>query len=362
MSNDAMMGVRVLRGFWSRRLRPSVRPDKRAVWLLALLACLAGPTLVCAQPPELQLPIACTPGKDCFVQNYPDDDAAPGSAHDFACSAATYDGHDGADIRMLSIDAAKGVTVLAAAVGTVRGVRDGVPDHFMRTAADKAALKGHECGNGVAIVHADGWETQYCHMRQGSLRVRQGQMVQPGDPLGEVGLSGETQFAHVHMTVRHNGKPIDPFTSQPLGEGLAGTACQATGGSPLWAPAVAAALGAPQTVVLETAFSDHAPTADALEQGHGDIAAPTAAADTLLLFGRIMHLRAGDRVRIRIAFPDGPPLDQTSEPATKDSAVRIFAGARKRGGAGWPAGRYLGSVEVLRGGEVVAKGEAVVEM
>lgn len=344
------------------RLRRGAWPDKSSVVLLALLAGLASPTAARAQTLELQLPIACTPGKDCFVQNFPDDDAAPGAAHDFACTAATYDGHDGTDIRVLSIDAAKGVSVLAAAAGTVRGARDGVSDHFMRTAADKTALKGRECGNGVAIVHPGGWETQYCHMRQGSLRVRQGQTVQAGEPLGEVGLSGETQFAHVHLTVRHDGKPIDPFTGKRLSEATAGAACQAVGGAPLWTPAVAAALGAPQTVVLETAFSDHTPTADALEQGHADIAPPTAASDNLLLFGRIMHLRTGDLVHIRIVFPEGPTLDQTSEPSVKDSATRILAGARKRAGPQWPAGRYTGVVEVLRAGAAVAKGEAMLEI
>ena len=344
------------------RLRRGAWPDKGAVALLALLAGLAWPTTTRAQALELQLPIACTPGKDCFVQNFPDADAAPASAHDFACSAATYDGHDGTDIRVLSIDAAKGVRVLAAAAGTVRGARDGVPDHFMRTAADKAALKGRECGNGVAIVHAGGWETQYCHMRQGSLRVRQGQAVQAGDPLGDVGLSGETQFAHVHLTVRHDGKPIDPFTGKRLGEGTANATCPAAGGGLLWAPAVAVALGAPQTVVLETAFSDHTPAADALEQGHADIAPPTAASDTLELFGRIMHLRAGDLVHIRIAFPEGPPLDQTSEPTARDGAIRILAGARKRSGPHWPTGRYMGVVEVLRAGAPAAKGEAFLEI
>ncbi len=344
------------------RLRRSAWPDKSAVALLALLAGLDLPTTARAQTLELQLPIACAPGKDCFVQNFPDDDTAPGSTRDFACSAATYDGHDGTDIRMLSIDAAKGVSVLAAAAGTVRGARDGVPDHFMRTAADKAALKGRECGNGVAIVHAGGWETQYCHMRQGSLRVRQGQAVQASEPLGEVGLSGETQFAHVHLTVRHDGKPIDPFTGKRLSDEIAGAACQAAGGAPLWAPAVAGALGVPQTVVLETAFSDHTPTADALEQGHAGVAPPTAASETLLLFGRIMHLRTGDLVHIRIVIPEGPTLDQTSEPSVKDSATRILAGARKRSGPQWPAGRYMGSVEVLRAGAPIAKGEAVLEL
>jgi hypothetical protein len=359
MSKDAMMGVRALEGLSARRLRRGARPDKRGVVLLALLAGLSWPAAAQADPPVLQLPIACTPGKDCFVQNYPDDDPASGTAHDFTCTSATYDGHDGTDIRMLSIDAAKGINVLAAAAGIVRGVRDGVPDHLMQTDADKAALKGRECGNGVAIVHGGGWETQYCHMRLGTLLVRQGQAVKAGDRLGQVGQSGQTQFAHVHLTVRHNGKPIDPFTGRPLKDGSSGAACAVAPGAPLWAPAVAAALGAPRTEVLEAAFSDHVPSGDVLELGHAALAPPKPASQDLILFGRIMHFRTGDRVRIRIMFPGGAPLDQTSEPSARDSATRVFAGGRKRRDASWPAGRYSGSVEVLRAGAVVATGEAV---
>ena len=32
-----------------------------------------------------------------------------------------------------------------------------------------------------------------------------------GDVLGKIGLSGRTQFPHVHVSVGHNGNRIDPF-------------------------------------------------------------------------------------------------------------------------------------------------------
>ena len=369
------MEVRAFAGMSGTRLRCGARPDKRGVVLLTLLSGLCWPALARAEPPELQLPVACTPGKDCFVQNYPDDDTAPGSVRDFACTSATYDGHDGTDIRVLSVEAAKGVKVLAAAAGTVRGTRDGVPDHLMRTAADKAAVNGRECGNGVAIVHADGWETQYCHMRRGSVRVRPGQTVKAGDPLGEVGQSGETQFAHVHLTVRHNGKPIDPFTGKALGDAPSGTAggtapfsAAANGGTTpscltdatnvtagsLWPAPVASLLGAPATVVLEAGFVTQMPLDYELEQGHARLTAPTAAAPEFIFFARIMHLRAGDRVHFGVELPEGQALDETAEPMAGNSAVKVLGAGRKRSGPAWPAGSYLGHVEVLRNGHVIA--------
>jgi murein DD-endopeptidase MepM/ murein hydrolase activator NlpD len=60
------------------------------------------------------------------------------------------------------------------------------------------------------IVHDQGWETQYCHLKHGSISVKVGDTVQVGDVLGKIGLSGRTQFPHVHVSVRHNGTRIDP--------------------------------------------------------------------------------------------------------------------------------------------------------
>ncbi len=75
---------------------------------------------------ELSQPIDCTPGKDCFIQQYVDRDEGPG-VQDYACGAETYDGHKGTDIRLrTTADVEKGVAVKASAEGTVVGLRDGV--------------------------------------------------------------------------------------------------------------------------------------------------------------------------------------------------------------------------------------------
>ena len=56
--------------------------------VLFALAAMTGP----AAALELSLPIACTPGTDCFIQQYVDRDKGPG-VRDYACGAETYDGH-----------------------------------------------------------------------------------------------------------------------------------------------------------------------------------------------------------------------------------------------------------------------------
>ena len=336
--------VRVLRRAWPG--------DKRASAVLAAMLLLTSP----ANAFELQLPIDCVPGRTCFVQNYPDQGTLDGDGIDYACGGATYPGHDGTDIRVLSVEAAKGVKVLAAAAGTVKGVRDGVIDHFMRTPADRAAIAGKECGNGVVIDHANGWQTQYCHMHSGSVRVHTGDKVEAGAVLGEVGQSGDTQFAHVHLSVRHMGEKIDPF----LGAALK-TECRPDGKpgptKPLWRADVMAALGPPATVLLETGFTEQPVSEDTLEQGHAQVPPLQRQSPLLSLFVRVMHLRKGDRVRLQVALPAGAPVNQTSEPVNRDKAVKVIAVARKRGAGLWPAGSYEGHVEVLRAGAVVVSSD-----
>ncbi|MEZ5722897.1 MAG: M23 family metallopeptidase [Paracoccaceae bacterium] len=102
--------------------------------------------------------------------------------------------------------------MLAAAPGEVRALRDGMPDLGL-AGTPPDLLDGQECGNGVLIDHGNGWETQYCHLRAGSVAVAEGDRVERGDRIGLVGYSGHTEFPHVHLGVRHDGAVIDPFDS-----------------------------------------------------------------------------------------------------------------------------------------------------
>src|SRR6056297_3565665 len=142
---------------------------------LALSLALAPPPAL-AEPPVLDLPVACVLGETCHLQQFPDRDPGPG-ARDFTCGPLSYDGHKGTDVALASeADMRAGVAVLAAAGGVVKAVRDGMADAAQ---GDVGApdITDRECGNGVVIDHGAGWETQYCHMARGSLRVARGEPV-----------------------------------------------------------------------------------------------------------------------------------------------------------------------------------------
>ena len=308
---------------------------------------------------QLALPIDCTLGADCFIQQYVDADPGP-EARDYRCGTATYDAHDGTDFRVLSLDAAaRGVRVLASAPGTVKAVRDGVEDRLMVTrGGDMPASSGGECGNGVVIDHGDGWETQYCHLKQGSLRVRGGDSVLMGAPLGLVGYSGNAQFAHVHLSVRRNGSIVDPFS----GKGQDGTcgAAEADLSTSLWAAALHPGLAYADAAVIEAGFAAGAVTTQNAEQGA--IVAPGPMAAGLVFYVRLINMQEGDALRLTASGPGDFNVSREIAPLDRAKADYVAYTGRKLGGDRWTAGRYSGEVEVLRGGKVIGQRAVTLDM
>ncbi len=294
----------------------------------------------------LQKPIACTLGKDCFIQQYPDHDAGPG-ADDYRCGVASYDGHDGTDFRIPDKGAqARGVTVLAATDGVVKAVRDGQAD-FAVGAFDRTKVKGIECGNGVVIDHAGGWQTQYCHMRQGSVRVKPGDTVTAGTPLGLVGQSGDAAFPHLHLSVRRGTVKVDPFAYDATGI----AACSRTTQS-LWRGGDAGELAYRDIEIINAGFAAAAVGTDDIERG--GIARPDRHSPALVAYIRAIHLRQGDIQTLKLTGPDGTVLATTSPAIDHDKAqYQLFAG-KKLTSTAWPTGTYTASYVVTRGGKTVA--------
>jgi murein DD-endopeptidase MepM/ murein hydrolase activator NlpD len=161
--------------------------------------------------PRLLVPVECPVDLGCVVRNFVDQDPGPGSC-DFCGGRLAYDGHKGTDIRVP--DGSKlveGIVVLAAAGGTVARIRDGVADVSTRVGG-RETVEGREAGNSVILDHGGGWETQYSHLRRASLRVAPGDRVLAGQPIALIGLSGDTEFLHLHLEIRHHGVAIDPYT------------------------------------------------------------------------------------------------------------------------------------------------------
>ncbi len=302
-----------------------------------------------ARGPELSLPIKCQIGSHCFIQQYVDTDTGKDS-RDYTCGGQSYDGHKGTDLRVrLSDLKAPGVAVLSAAAGMVRSARDGVPDRLVRDKKDRARVKNRECGNGVVIDHGAGWQTQYCHMRQNSLKVRPGDWVRQGQNLGLVGYSGLAQFAHLHLAVRHNGKVIDPFSGRTPGSGT----CGAGGGKPLWDATTSRALAYRPGSIVDVGFAEKPISQSAAESSPLVRPGDVSAMRSMVAWIWAVNLRTDDRLEVSFKGPTGNLAAAHKAAMNRHKAQYVLSTGKKKPPSGWPSGRYVAEGKIVRAGKTI---------
>ena len=91
----------------------------------------------------------------------------------------------------IDLVAPRGTPVQAAAAGTV-----------------ELATSQRGYGNLVVIDHGAGYKTYYAHLD--SIEVERGQLIRPTQPIGTVGSSGWSTFAHLHFEVWYRDAPTSP--------------------------------------------------------------------------------------------------------------------------------------------------------
>ena len=295
--------------------------------LTILLGCLNSPSrsqidnnITNNQPPKLILPIDCNLGQDCFIMHYVDRDPSPKEV-DFGCGRQTYDGHKGTDFGISDLQTMEaGVSVLAAAPGTVLRIRDGVEDKLVNEQTDRQAIEGQECGNGMVIDHGNGWETQYCHLRNGSVTVRPGTKVEQGTVLGQVGASGLASFPHVHFSVRYQGEIIDPFVGTD-----STTGCNIQPNS-LWAQS----LEYVPTGLIRSGFAPQPPDLQELWLGKYTETQFSLDIPALVFWVHAYGVLAGDREQWQLIDPNGQIAIQQEQQLEKSYRTWVsYAGKRK---------------------------------
>lgn len=327
------------------RSRQPMGSAHRAFRLAALVGFLVATPARAAEPLVLRSPVECAIGARCFLQSTPDQTAGAGVS-DSVCGQASYEEHDGVDIRVPSfLDVAVDVPVVAVADGTVLRARDGEPDALKEDAAARAEVAGRECGNGVVIAHAGGVETQVCHLKAGSIRVRTGEPVAAGAVLGAIGASGAAQFPHVHFAVRIGGRAIDPLTGAPAGDGCRG------GDGPRFDASTTAALTDSLSAIL--GFGLAGAPVDTAALRAGAVAPARAGVGATVLYVWASNVQSGDRFRLALTDPDGERIVATeTDPMAKPQAERVAFAGRKRPPV---AGRYAAEVAFVRDGRVLAE-------
>jgi hypothetical protein len=103
-----------------------------------------------------------------------------------------------------------GMPVLAPCAGAVLVAVDGLPDMPVPE-YDRANLAGNHVMIACGDVHI-----AMAHFRQGSVLVKVGDTVRPGQPLGAVGNSGGSNEPHLHIHAQRPGPPGAPMGGEPV--------------------------------------------------------------------------------------------------------------------------------------------------
>lgn len=317
--------------------------------LAALFSAAVAGAAAAQDAPRLSLPLRCDAADECAVIKLMDHAPGP-EMRDYGCGDFTGRENDypGTSIAVRDMKRmAEGVPVLAAAAGSVVRIRDGMADAGAFDAAARAAMAPVGCGNMALLNHGNGWTTAYCHMRNGSLTVKEGDAVKAGDKIGEVGLSGLTELPHLHFQVRRNDQPVDPFTGPDPRPG----ACGVQPGR-LWTATALNTLG-PYAPSLVRAAGFAAREADLRSAREGAYAAPLPACPAgLRLWAEIIGVKKGDQLMLRIDGPNGSPLTVQRATFDRDYAQAFPQTAPFRA---MVPGDYVGMVELWRGAKLFSR-------
>ena len=94
-----------------------------------------------------------------------------------------------------------GEPVFSPCDGRISVAVDGRPDQTPPT-ADREQIAGNH-----VLIECGEFEVLVAHLRKDSVRVAVGDVVATGDPLGEVGNSGNSSEPHLHIHAERGGEP-----------------------------------------------------------------------------------------------------------------------------------------------------------
>lgn len=319
----------------------------QCIRVIVVVCCLA--YSVAAYGVTFIPPVAPPERGYCFIQNYVDVGPEHGG-QDCYTHSRSYEQHKGTDFRVSYDAMLAGVDVLAAANGIVLRTRDGMDDMFFQ---DRTIdVEGRECGNGVIIDHGDGWQTQYCHLKKESVLVSPGESVKAGSVIGQVGLSGQTEFAHVHFQVIRRGEIVCPFSGARLESVSSQTSTGAKKiepGTPLWQNESSEVLQYAPSQLLKVNYSTSPPrSAREVFQRSGFIETVKAGRSPFVFSVVTAMLRKGDLLILRLKTEAGKLVAEKVVSISSYTAQRLDCIGRKNS-AMYAHMELEGIVELRRG-------------
>ncbi|NJK40118.1 MAG: M23 family metallopeptidase, partial [Oscillatoriales cyanobacterium SM2_3_0] len=213
----------------------------------------------------------------------------------------------------------------------------------------KVNVEGVECGNGIVIDHSSmpdgaGWETQYCHLRNGTVVVKPGEVVERGTVLGMVGASGAASFPHVHLSLRYQGQVVDPFVGPEAAAG-----CQVDPMA-VWDQS----LPYTPTGLIRAGFSPVPPTMEQLWDGEFKETALAQTIPNLLFWVQAYGVLQGDRVEYKLFDPSGAIAVDNQEVLKSPSRTWLgYVGKKNNPQRPLVLGQWRGEYRLVRDGKML---------
>ena len=273
-----------------------------------------------------------------YVDMGPDD----GKKTDPFCLERTYDSHKGTDFAITDEKAMqRGVNVLAAMDGTIKKIRNGEPDRWPDDdELKKVQEERKECGNAILIDHGNNLQSLYCHLKNNSITVEPNQKVKKGDVIAQVGLSGLTQFPHIHFGIIKEGKVIDPFTGQTNT-----SQCGTKKGS-FWNENIV--LNYQPLIIHSAGFSNIIPVLENIEKDSQTNSFIQMDSELLAFWVTLFGSRTGDKITLTIKDPNGKIFTQREITQPKTRARQFYYTGRKLTNISLIEGGYTGTVKIIR--------------
>jgi len=178
-------------------------------------------------------------------------------------------------------------------------------------------------------------------MKKNSIIVKKGDRVDAGKAIGFVGLSGKTEFPHLHFQVSKGKQIVDPFIGIKRSE-----KCRA-GEETLWDETTKAMLGYQNLLIYNGGFNDQRPLADGIHRGLYKKSTLFKSSLKLFLWFAIRNTKPDDVVVLRMLGPDGKEIGMVKNTIKKAQARGIQILDVTSQGA-WPVGSYRGEITLTR--------------
>ncbi len=138
-------------------------------------------------PKSEQYKYAAGEGVATGTLGYPVEGVTGCDASDYPNYSSSGGYHGGTDINS-DVGASEGMNILAADGGTVKTVKN----------------LDYSYGSHVIIDHGNGYTTLYAHMQNGSIVVKEGDLIAKGQLIGKLGSTGNSSGPHLHIELRIN--------------------------------------------------------------------------------------------------------------------------------------------------------------